>query len=200
MLIGDHLPPDREDSSTISLIIPNDLTSSSREDGAESSNRICRQPDMKDLTSVETLTDVDIEEEFWKSDYKTCRNLNALLDAECGSSSDSPGGFASRSTKEESSFTSRSQIDKHCTSNLKNKNVSPEVLLNNNLLSPSYESPFDNGNGTSAGLESSETGEFNTNLDDQTPRRTAVKTGSTAIRRRPGRRMDKSKLKVCVYV
>ncbi|XP_071523810.1 uncharacterized protein Rassf isoform X1 [Panulirus ornatus] len=194
LLHGDHLPPEREDSSPLSLI-PNDLTFTSREDGTESSNRICRQRNMKDLTSVETLTDVDIEEDLWKNDYKTCRNLNAMLDADCGSSVDSPVGFAPRNARDESSYNSRSQGDKHCTSNLKNRNLPTEVMLNNNLLSPSYESPLDNGNGTPAVLENSETGEFNTSPDDQTPRRTAVKTGSTAIRRRPGRRMDKTKLK-----
>lgn len=60
-----------------------------------------------------------------------------------------------------------------------------------NGLTPSKEG------GDSSVPEVKEATDLNASSDSQTPsKKTPVKTGSTAIRRRPGRRMDKTKLKV----
>lgn len=49
--------------------------------------------------------------------------------------------------------------------------------------------------------EGKEAVDLNASSDTQTPaKKTPVKTGSTAIRRRPGRRMDKTKLKVIICI
>ncbi|KAK8750806.1 hypothetical protein OTU49_015009 [Cherax quadricarinatus] len=173
----------------------------SRDDGTPASSRILGGTELKDQTPKENSTELEDEDDddgdMWKNtDYKTCRNMNAILDAECGNSSNPSNGMMHVTMREDSSLHSGLQSDVISRNNAKSKNSSPEVMLNNNSSYPNYESVLDNENSNTPVLENKESVEINTSIDDHTPsRRVAMKTGSTAIRRRPGRRMDKTKLK-----
>lgn len=144
----------------------------------------------------EAVTDQDMDGNAWKdADYKTCRNLNTILTmrSPVAAASGVSGGKGEIPCK-----LSRSKSDNSSNGNSSKSNKElPESPLNNkSFTSLTCESPCDNENVSAAGAENSDCAEGGTNLEDQSPRKTAMKTGSTAIRRRPGRRMDKTKLKV----
>ncbi|XP_045598504.1 uncharacterized protein Rassf isoform X2 [Procambarus clarkii] len=193
---SDQTLNERENAGSLTPGISTDGILPSREDGAAISNRICVQPEMKDQTPKESPISLNNEGDLWKNtDFKTC-NMNALLDTECKNSSNPPNGVTYVTTREEKVVNSVPQSDEASSSNTKHKNSSSEVMLNNNASSYSSESDFHNENSNPSVLENSESGELNSSLDDHTPsKRVAMKTGSSAIRRRPGRRMDKTKLK-----
>ncbi|XP_042235379.1 ras association domain-containing protein 2-like [Homarus americanus] len=197
IFLSDQLFHEREGSRPLTPVTSTEpIFSSTREDGVDSSNKIYSQADRKDQTQRETKADLGVNGDVWKNTVSnTCCNLITLLDAECGNTTKSTNGVVS--VREETSLTPKSVTVDISSTNTKVKNMSPDVTLNNNPLSPSFESPTDGENRDSSVVENNDSGELNTSLDDQTPSRraAAMKTGSSAIRRRPGRRMDKTKLK-----
>ncbi|KAG7161320.1 Ras association domain-containing protein 2-like [Homarus americanus] len=180
IFLSDQLFHEREGSRPLTPVTSTEpIFSSTREDGVDSSNKIYSQADRKDQTQRETKADLGVNGDVWKNTVSnTCCNLITLLDAECGNTTKSTNGVVS--VREETSLTPKSVTVDISSTNTKVKNMSPDVTLNNNPLSPSFESPTDGENRDSSVVENNDSGELNTSLDDQTPSRraAAMKTGN----------------------
>ncbi|KAK4320225.1 hypothetical protein Pmani_008916 [Petrolisthes manimaculis] len=133
-----------------------------------------------ELGSKTTLIHQTNVEDFgntWRNnDFKTCREVGGL----------------SVMRDDEQSYSPSQSYDGACGTSTPS---TPDQIQNNNnsSLSPSSplsDSPFINDN------DPNETNDSNVSVEESgSSRRSASKTGSTAIRRRPGRRMNKTKLK-----